>query len=1098
MVAVLLGLAAVALLWLQPLAADAAPTPQPARTGPPNSIAVIGDSISAGTGTTGLPASEQPQNSWATGTNNNSVYQRILAINPAISGRNQNVAANGNDMTDALAMANQVNLNTDLILIQLGGNDLCKSSVSQMTPVEQYRSEFVAALNAIRARNPNALIQVQSIPDIFNLWYVRGAPGSVNGQESASAGTARTFWNLGLIPCESLVANPTSTSATDNNRRNQVRSRDLALNYVLQQECGAVLRCRFDQFATFDFSSNRSDPGNLLGINRSIDSTPWGNYEGYRPPAEWQFEDADVSTIDHFHPSNSGHRKLAEAAWLSGYDYSDSAAPSLVSSDISPVAMSNGVHRQRPTVTHSWTDAAGVRGLEYRLRTDGDGAGGAWTQALSSSIAVPVNLDGVSWLESRAFDVNGNRSASVLTRVEYDPARLPAATILSAPPSTVAGTSATLGFSSEAGLSTECSLDGGAWQPCSSPQQLESLPQGLRTFAVRHFDPATGNRGPAAQASWTVDTVAPAAPVIAGVPTARTNATTASIQFSGEPGGTYQCSLNAAPSSPCSSPLQLTGLAEGAYTVAVRQTDAAGNAGPEASASWTVDTTPPPVPLLTGAPPEFTSSTSAQISIGRFEAGSIFQCSVNGSAWATCTSPLSLSGLTDGTRTVAVRQVDQAGNASATATVSWVVDTSPPGAPAFTVAPFGTIGRTFTSFSFAGEPQAAFECRLDSEPWGACMSPRNVNGLTEGAHTFSVRQSDRAGNTGPPVSVTWNVDLSNSPPQLTGTPPPLSASRSANLTFSGKQDWSFICSLDGAAFTPCTSPFETSGLGDGEHSFSVRQADGFGRVSPPATVVWLVDATAPSAPVFDQAPPAVTSSRSLSARFAGEQGAVFECRENGGPWQPCSSPRNYSSLSDGPHSLEVRQSDEAGNTGPAARIDWVVDTTRPAAPVLTGLPTGTVRSTAATGSIQGEPSGRFECRRNGSSWAACQSPLAIDGLPQGTQLLEVRQVDAAGNVGEVAGATWIVDTVAPRLSGTVKAKRKGITVTITSTFVATLGRPSKIEYATTRPAPSPATRPVPSRTLKWAPTIKVRSRQAVTWVRVSDPAGNQSPWSRVR
>lgn len=886
-------LAAAILMIAFPQRSSAAPSTQPARTGPPDSIAVIGDSISAGTGTSGIPASTQPQNSWSTGTNNNSLYQRILAINPAISGRNQNVAANGNDMTDALAMANQVNLNTDLITIQLGGNDLCKGNVSQMTPVEQYRSEFLAALSAIKSRNPNALIQVQSVPDIFNLWYVRGAPASVNGQESASAGTARTFWNLGLIPCESLVASPTSTDLTNTARRNQVRSRNIALNYVLQEECGAVLRCRFDDFATFDFSSNRVDPGNLLGVNRSIDPTPWGNYEGYVPPAQWQFEDGDVSTIDHFHPSNSGHRKLAEAAWLAGYQYSDTTAPALNSTTVLPAPMSNGVHRLRPAVTVSWGDASGVRGIEYRVRTDGDGGGGTWTEAISSSASVPMTLNGVSWLESRAFDVNGNRSASVLTRVEYDPVQLPAVSILSAPPSPFASTSATITFSTEPSIPAECSLDGGPWQECSSPRQLNGLQQGQRQFAVRYFDPVTGNRGPSDSTSWIVDTVAPGAPVLTGVPAASTAAPSASIGFSGESGGTFQCSLNGGTFGPCEPPVNFSGMTDGAYSIAVRQTDAAGNVGPVASASWTVDTTLPPVPSLSGAPPAFTASTTAQISISNAEAGSVFQCSFDDGPFSNCVSPVVRTGLTDGPRSVAVRQVDQADNASATATATWTVDTTPPAAPEFTSAPSGTIGRSFTSFSFTGESLATFECRLNSEQWTPCTSPRTVTGLSDGVHAFSLRQADRAGNTGPAATVSWSVDLSNSAPQLTETPPPVSASSTALLRFTGKQESSFTCSLDGGPYTACSSPVILEELAEGEHSFSVRQTDVTGRTSPSATVFWLVDTVAPPAPVFDQIPPAATSSRTLFARFTGEQSGSFECRSGGGPWQACTSPQSF-------------------------------------------------------------------------------------------------------------------------------------------------------------------------------------------------------------
>ncbi|MEX0619971.1 MAG: GDSL-type esterase/lipase family protein, partial [Solirubrobacterales bacterium] len=245
---------------------------------------MVGDSISAGTGTGGLPGSVQKANSWATGTNNNSLYQRILAINPAINGNTENVADNGKEMEDADDQASALSTGTDLVTIQMGGNDLCKDTVGQMTSVSQYRTEFIQFLNAVKSRTPNALILVSSIPDVFNLWYVRGAPGSVNGQQSSRAGTARAFWDNifgGFIPCRSLITNPTSTSASDTLRRNQVRQRNIEFNHVLEQECAKVLRCRHDDWKTFDLSSNRSNP---LLYNRSTDISVWGNYQGFVSP----------------------------------------------------------------------------------------------------------------------------------------------------------------------------------------------------------------------------------------------------------------------------------------------------------------------------------------------------------------------------------------------------------------------------------------------------------------------------------------------------------------------------------------------------------------------------------------------------------------------------------------------------------------------------------------------------------------------------------------------------------------------------------------------------------------------------------------------
>ncbi len=179
-------------------------------------MALLGDSISAGTGTSGIPGTEQPANSWGTGTTGSiqSVYQRLLAINPAISGKNYNQAANGKKMVDMADQASSMPATTELVLVQLGGNDLCKDTVAQMTPVATYRSQFIAGLNAIAARAPNALVHVSSIPDIFNLWFLRGAPNPPNDQPSSRAGTARLFWDtLSVIPCKSLVDNPTDMSA---------------------------------------------------------------------------------------------------------------------------------------------------------------------------------------------------------------------------------------------------------------------------------------------------------------------------------------------------------------------------------------------------------------------------------------------------------------------------------------------------------------------------------------------------------------------------------------------------------------------------------------------------------------------------------------------------------------------------------------------------------------------------------------------------------------------------------------------------------------------------------------------------------------------
>ncbi|MGZ4469661.1 MAG: hypothetical protein ACXVXB_14345 [Nocardioidaceae bacterium] len=61
----------------------------------------------------------------------------------------------------------------------------------------------------------------------------------------------------------------------------------------------------------------------------------------------------------------------------------------------------------------------------------------------------------------------------------------------------------------------------------------------------------------------------------------------------------------------------------------------------------------------------------------------------------------------------------------------------------------------------------------------------------------------------------------------------------AEFTFGANEPASFACSLDGAAYAPCTSPAQYADLDPGWHTFSVRATDTAGNVDgSPATVRW--------------------------------------------------------------------------------------------------------------------------------------------------------------------------------------------------------------------------------------------------------------------
>ena len=204
-------------------------------------------------------------------------------------------------------------------------------------------------------------------------------------------------------------------------------------------------------------------------------------------------------------------------------------------------------------------------------------------------------------------------------------------------------------------------------------------------------------------------------------------------------------------------PEPYSGLAEGAHTFQVRQTDTAGNTGAAASRSWTVDTIAPAAPTITVGPTGLTNQTSASFSFTG-EAGATFQCSLDGAAFAACTSPKAYSGLADGAHAFQVRQIDTAGNTVPAANRAWTVDSTPPDT-VIDAAPSDPSAAD-VSFDFSSpDGGVAFECELDGGGFSVCSSPASYAGLASGPHTFDVRAIDSAGkDVDPtPASFTWSV-----------------------------------------------------------------------------------------------------------------------------------------------------------------------------------------------------------------------------------------------------------------------------------------------------------------------------------------------------
>ncbi|MGN6372334.1 MAG: SGNH/GDSL hydrolase family protein [Solirubrobacteraceae bacterium] len=261
-VAVLAAVLAIVSLGVASASASAAP----------NSMDALGDSITRAFNTCSFPFVDCVENSWATGTNSkvDSYYLRLLAVNPAISGHNYNYAVSGAKMVELNGQAEKaVSRNVELVGVLMGANDACTSSLSTMTSVATYQSEFEQAMNTLTGGLPAVQIHIGSLPNVYRLWEIFHTNSS-----------AVNTWNS-LKICQSLLANPTSTATTDEERRIQVRKRVEEFDSVLQSVCAKYTQCKYDNGAGF----------------------------------KTQFATNDVSTRDYFHPSVEGQALIASIAW---------------------------------------------------------------------------------------------------------------------------------------------------------------------------------------------------------------------------------------------------------------------------------------------------------------------------------------------------------------------------------------------------------------------------------------------------------------------------------------------------------------------------------------------------------------------------------------------------------------------------------------------------------------------------------------------------------------------------------------------------------------------------------------------------------------
>jgi len=540
---------------------------------------------------------------------------------------------------------------------------------------------------------------------------------------------------------------------------------------------------------------------------------------------------------------------------------------------------------------------------------------------------------------------------------------------------------------------------------------------------------AAGNTSPASAAfDFTVDTAAPAAPVIL-LASADTITGTAdpfsSIAIDTNGDGTPDGTVTADGSGNWSFSPGLP-LADGT-TVSVTATDAAGNASTPATA--TVDALPPGVPTI--------APTNGTLLEGTAEANSTVRIDTNGDGTPDATVTADGAGnwtytpttpLADGT-VVSVTATDAAGNTSAPATAT--VDAAAPAVP--------TIEPTNGSV-IEGTAEANSTVNIDTNGDGTPDATVTADGAGNWTYTpttplpdgtvVAVTATDAAGNTSAPATATVDAAAPAAPaittvvddvdpvsaPLTSGdstndATPTISGTAEANSTIQVFNGTTLIgtATADGTGnwtFSPTTP------LADGSYSLTAVATDAAGNISPASGAFdFTVDTAAPAAPVITTAnggtiagTAEANSSIAIDTDGDGTPDATVTA-DGSGNWSYAPT----TPIADGT-TISVTATDAAGNASAPATI--AIDSVAPAAPVIAPTNGTVIEGTAEANSTiaidtngDGTPDATVTADGSGNWTYTPTTPLA-DGT-----VVSATATDAAGNTSAPGSAT--VDAVAP-------------------------------------------------------------------------------------